>query len=174
MLDTGQVTAALGAVIQRMQQHNPNIRIVFTVSPVRHIRDGAIANNRSKARLIEAVHQLTEQYANVFYFPAYELVVDVLRDYRFYDIDLVHPNYTATQLVFERFCDTYMDADTQQLMEQVRKLRLAYHHRPLHPDTEQHRRFLRDCLEKTRRLCRQLPMLNWKTELGYFNAAQDS
>ena len=77
------------------------MKIIFTISPVRHIRDGVIENNRSKARLLEVVHHLVNKFDNIYYFPAYELVIDVLRDYRFYDIDMVHPNYAATDFVLK-------------------------------------------------------------------------
>jgi hypothetical protein len=101
MHSTERIHAMLKDCCQRLLAFNPGLRFIFTVSPVRHIRDGVVANNRSKARLIEAVHQLVETDKRYHYFPAYELVVDVLRDYRFYDIDLVHPNFARKHKPFQ-------------------------------------------------------------------------
>ena len=96
MMGIEETIVALDTMLYRLFQFNPQINIIFTVSPVRHIRDGITENNRSKARLLEAVHHLVNKFSRLYYFPSYELVIDVLRDYRFYDIDLVHPNYQAT------------------------------------------------------------------------------
>lgn len=146
---------------------NPKLNIIWTVSPVRHIRDGVVENNRSKARLLEAVHLLCEQgYGR--YFQAYELVIDILRDYRFYDTDLVHPNYAATDYVFEAFCKTYMDAPTLQLMEEVRELLTAFRHKPIQPETGAHRLFKEKYLAKTKELAGQMPSMDWQSELAYF------
>ena len=88
----------LSTAISKVQAFNPQLKIIFTISPVRHVRDGVIENNRSKARLIEAIHSVKEKMQNVFYFPAYELIIDVLRDYRFYKKDLVHPPMTRHRI----------------------------------------------------------------------------
>ncbi len=98
-----ETVTALDGMLFRLFRFNPDLKIIFTVSPVRHLRDGVIENNRSKARLLEAVHHLVNKFERLHYFPAYELVIDVLRDYRFYDIDMAHPNYAATQFVLETF-----------------------------------------------------------------------
>ena len=103
MLAIEEINSTLDSCMHQLFRFNPDLKIIFTVSPVRHIRDGVIENNRSKSRLIEVVHNLVNKFDKIYYFPAYELVIDVLRDYRFYDIDLVHPNYPATQFVLEKF-----------------------------------------------------------------------
>src|SRR4029079_810166 len=92
LLTIGEVVTALENVFERLLAVNPTCKIIFTISPVRHLRDGFVENNRSKSTLIQAVHQLTDLHKNIFYFPAYELVIDDLRDYRFYAEDMVHPN----------------------------------------------------------------------------------
>ncbi len=125
--------AVLDEAMHRILDLNPKLQIVFTISPVRHIRDGVIENNRSKARLIEVAHQLVSKFNRTYYFPAYELVIDVLRDYRFYDKDLVHPNYMATNYVVENFMEHYVHADPRLLSEEIRKLQISRKHRPLHP-----------------------------------------
>jgi hypothetical protein len=168
LLPIDEMLAVLDEALHRLFDFNPDLQIVFTVSPVRHIRDGVIENNRSKARLIEVVHQLVNKFNKTYYFPAYELVIDVLRDYRFYDKDLVHPNYMATNYVVESFMEHYVDPESRLLAEEVRKLQISRRHRPLHPGTDAHRRFLREQLEKTNELSEKYPFLNFETELKHF------
>src|SRR5678815_5063498 len=102
--------------LAQLFQYNSNLNIIFTVSPVRHIRDGMVDNNRSKARLIEAVHHMIDKFDKIHYFPAYEIVIDVLRDYRFYDIDFVHPNYMATDFVLQKFISACMDEEASDVI----------------------------------------------------------
>jgi hypothetical protein len=168
LLPVEEMLAVLDEAMHRLFDINPNLQIVFTISPVRHIRDGVIENNRSKARLIEVVHQLVNKFNRTYYFPAYELVIDVLRDYRFYDKDLVHPNYMATNYVVETFMEYYVHTDARILAEEIRKLQISRRHRALHPGTEAHRRFLKEQYEKTLELSAKYPFLNFKTELEHF------
>ena len=156
----------------QLMQFNPKLRVIFTVSPVRHLRDGVVQNNRSKARLIEAVHHMVGKFDRLYYFPAYELVIDVLRDYRFYDIDLAHPNYSATSFVLEKFIDNCIDTPSQNLMEEVKKIVIAKKHRALQPSTTAHRQFLRSHASKTQELMSNYPFLNLQAELDYFKTAE--
>ncbi|MEI8075538.1 MAG: GSCFA domain-containing protein, partial [Bacteroidota bacterium] len=102
LMNPSEAIYLLNELIKSLQVFNPKLTIIFTVSPVRHLREGLVENNRSKSVLIQAVHQLVDTYNHLYYFPAYELVIDDLRDYRFYAEDLVHPNYQATQYVWEK------------------------------------------------------------------------
>ncbi len=163
-----ETIAMLDNCYHRLHQFNPKVKIIFTVSPVRHIRDGVVENNRSKARLIEAVHHLVNKFDRLYYFPAYELVIDVLRDYRFYDIDLAHPNYLATSYVLDKFAESCIAESSRQLMEEVRKIVIARKHRAFQPDTEAHRQFLQMHAAKTRELMNQHSFLDMKEELQYF------
>lgn len=169
LLPVQQVIENLQSIIGQLQVFNPTIKVIFTISPVRHLRDGVVNNNRSKARLIEAVHEIIATFNHCYYFPAYELVVDVLRDYRFYDVDLAHPNYAATEFVFEKFCDTFMDAATRKAMQEVRKLINAYRHKPFQPGTVAHQKFLQQSLLKTRQLQHQLPQIDLGELDRYFS-----
>lgn len=169
LLATDVIRQRLQQSLDTILQINPSVNFIFTISPVRHIRDGVVDNNRSKARLIEAVHSLCENNEQAYYFPAYELVIDILRDYRFYDIDLVHPNYSATQYVWECFVKTGMNEDTRQVMDKVNSLVIAKKHRPRFPDTEMHRKFLNDHLLKTQALIKECPFLDLTEEEAYFN-----
>jgi hypothetical protein len=169
MLTTAETVEVLAATIDRLRVLNPGLQVIFTVSPVRHIRDGVVENNRSKARLLEAVHQVVEKYDRVYYFPAYELVIDVLRDYRFYDVDLVHPNYAATEFVFQKFQEGYIDSSARAFMEEIKKISNGFKHKPFQPETQSHQSFLRNTFEKVRHLQEQLPQLDFSKELMYFS-----
>ncbi len=172
LLPVEEMLAVLDEALHRLFSFNPRLQIVFTISPVRHIRDGVIENNRSKARLIEVAHQLVNKFNHTHYFPAYELVIDVLRDYRFYDKDLVHPNYMATQYVVESFMEHYMQPETRLLAEEIRKLQISRKHRPLHPDTDAHRRFMFDQYSKTLELAQKYSFMNFEPELLYFSGKE--
>ncbi len=163
-----ETNTVLDNCLHQLFQFNPNLRIIFTISPVRHIRDGVIENNRSKARLIEVVHHIVNKFDKLFYFPAYELVIDVLRDYRFYDIDLVHPNFPATRFVMEKFMEYCVDPDSQRIAEEVQQIVTARKHKPFQPATEAHKKFLGIHLQKTKDLQEKYPHLVLKEELDYF------
>lgn len=165
-----EINAVLDNAIHQLLRFNPSLKIIFTVSPVRHIRDGVTENNRSKARLIEVVHHLVHKFDNIFYFPAYELVIDVLRDYRFYDIDMVHPNYQATQFVLEKFMQHFVSEESQKLSEEIQKIVIARKHKPFQPSTEAHKKFLESNLEKTLAIQNRHPYLSLTEELAYFSA----
>lgn len=151
----------------------PQARIIVTISPVRHARDGVVENNRSKARLLEALQQLDEQGMPYYYFPAYELVIDVLRDYRFYDIDLVHPNYAATGFVLDQFMEHCVSADAVSVAAQIKKLVTAMRHRPRQPQTQSHRVFLKQQYEIALALQQQYPQIDLSGELAYFKEASN-
>ena len=121
--------------LQSLKEFNPELQVVFTVSPVRHFKDGLIANNRSKSRLFELIGEL-EATSSAHYFPAYEIVMDELRDYRFYNADGIHPNELAVRYVWERFEKVFFSAQTQELCQEMRNLRSAFHHRMLQPDAK--------------------------------------
>lgn len=168
LLTIDEIVAATSATLQKLFSINPSANVLFTISPVRHIRDGVIENNRSKARLIEAVHALCGQFEKAFYFPAYEIVIDVLRDYRYYDIDFVHPNYPATAYVWERFVSSCIAPATVAIMKQVHEITTAKAHRPRFPQTEAHRKFREDCAAKVRVLAENYPFLNLSEEAAFF------
>jgi hypothetical protein len=171
LLKAGEISILLQQTIGQLLNFNPGLQFIFTISPVRHIRDGVVENNRSKARLIEAVHESVGQHQGCYYFPAYELVIDVLRDYRFYAEDLVHPNYLATDFVLENFLETFVTEESRSAITEIRKLNIARKHRPAHPATEAHKKFLQDQLEKTKTLKKQFPFLELGDEIDYFSRA---
>lgn len=164
LLSITDIQTHLQRSVDALHAQYPSLRIVFTISPVRHVRDGVIENNRSKARLIEAVHALQ----NTYYFPAYELVMDVLRDYRFFDYDLVHPNYAATRFVWEHFRETYIDPHAKPPMEQMEQLYKARFHKPKDSGSMAHQRFMAQQAELCRSLQTEYPYLQLADFLQFF------
>lgn len=169
LIPIDEQVAELDNTIHQLFHFNSKLKIIFTISPVRHLRDGVVDNNRSKARLLETVHHLVNKFDRLFYFPAYELVIDVLRDYRFYDIDLAHPNYAATQFVMEKFSDYAFTEPTKQLIKEIRQLVTARNHKAFHPTSQLHKQFLQKHYELAKRLQEQHPHLDLATELEYFS-----
>lgn len=168
LMTVTEIIEALDNTIHQLFYFNKKLNIIFTISPVRHIRDGVVENNRSKARLIESVHHLVNKFDRIYYFPAYELVIDVLRDYRFYSEDMVHPNYLATDFVLEKFLETYMNEETNVLIREIKRISIARKHKPTHPTTEAHKKFLQSNLEKLKLLEQQYPFIDFAEEKSYF------
>lgn len=168
LLTTEEVFTVLDNLRYRLMLFNPGIKIIYTISPVRHARDGLIENNKSKATLIQAVHHVVEKFDNHFYFPAYELVIDDLRDYRFYAEDMVHPNYLATAYVWEKFTAACIDPSCFTLMKAMEKINIAMKHRAFNPLSEAHQQFLNSHLSKVQALQTQYPFLDFSAEIKYF------
>ena len=171
LMPVEEIVSVLQECFAAFYNLRPDARIVVTVSPVRHVRDGVVENNRSKARLFEALQRLEQQGIPFYYFPAYELVIDVLRDYRFYDIDLVHPNYAATSYVLDQFMQHCVGAETRSLAEQVKKVVTAMRHRPRQPETHSHRQFLLQQLALAQSIQAQHPQIDLRREIAYFTQA---
>ena len=170
LLPVEEIEHSLSNTISKVRRFNPNVNVIFTVSPVRHVRDGVIENNRSKARLIEVMHSVKEKMQNVFYFPAYELIIDVLRDYRFYRNDLVHPNDDATAYVFENFCNAFVDEAGKKLMEEIKMIVAAMNHKPFQRESIAHKKFMNGLLEKIKKIKTKLPLIDFTNEERYFSA----
>ncbi|WP_343703946.1 GSCFA domain-containing protein [Chitinophaga sp.] len=169
LLSADEIIAALDNMMHRLFFSNRKVNILFTVSPVRYLRDGVVENNLSKAILLQAVHHLVNKFDRLFYFPAYELVIDDLRDYRFYKEDLVHPNELAIQYVWQHFTTACLHPDAQQLEKQVADILRARQHRPFNPQTPQHRQFLAAYARKVKALSEAHPYLEMSSEWEYFS-----
>jgi hypothetical protein len=168
LLKPDELVLLLKHMVQTLHQFNPHLQIIFTISPVRHLREGLVENNRSKAVLIQAVHELIENASNIAYFPSYEYVIDDLRDYRFYAEDMVHPNYAASNYVWEKLVESYMQEETQDIMKQVAELQLAMQHKPFFAGSSQHQEFIQNCIAKTERLLSLYPFLALNDQLHFF------
>lgn len=149
-----------GRALDLLKTRFPNLSVVFTISPVRYTRDGWIENNRSKARLFELTGRLEERF-EVTCFPAYELVNDVLRDYRYFEADGVHPNGQAVENVWELFRHWFFNAETNKLVHQMEMLRRMEEHRPLFPGSKQTELFLQQFHEKRESFLSLHPFIIW-------------
>ncbi|MEO8861454.1 MAG: GSCFA domain-containing protein [Ginsengibacter sp.] len=163
-----ETIAALSASINNLREFNADLKIIFTISPVRHVKDGVVENNRSKARLLEAVHFISEKFQDIFYFPAYELIIDVLRDYRFYKNDLVHPTDAAIDFVFESFCNSLLDEPGKKLLEEIKQVVAARNHKPFQKESAAHKNFRNTQLEKINKISEKFPGIDFTKEKQYF------
>ena len=150
-------------------EQGPQKQVVLTVSPVLHRGDGLVENQRSKATLIVAAHELAERFpGRVHYFPAYEILTGELRDYRFYTEDMCHPSPAAVTVVRERFAESLLAPEAQQLLAAAGELRRAMEHRPLHADSTAHARFRADMLRRTEALQQRFPQADFSAERQFF------
>ena len=148
----------------------PQLKVIFTVSPIRHLRDGLHANQLSKSALLLAVDEVVADDNRLnHYFPSYEIMMDELRDYRFYDDDMVHPSSKAVEYIWERFSSTYFSQQTLGLMKDWKSIALGLAHRPLHADSDAYRQFLESLLEKITNIKKQHPYLDVEKELKLCN-----
>jgi hypothetical protein len=170
LLEVSEITEAMQTQIDALKKINPAVQILFTISPVRHLRDGLVDNNRSKARLIEATHALVAANANAQYFAAYEIVIDELRDYRFYDIDFAHPNFMATEYVWQQFLASSVATADHALLTELTDINIALNHKPFNATSKAHKAFLARYAEKCVALKAQHAYLNLANEISYFNA----
>lgn len=145
------------SVLQTLRQENTELKILFTISPVRHWKDGANGNQLSKATVLLAVDELRRLYpADVAYFPAYEIMMDELRDYRFYADDMLHPSSLAVDYIWETFSNSYLTTDSRVLLKELAAIRRALNHKPFNPENEPYRSFLKQTIEKAENLNRTI------------------
>ncbi|MFK5879223.1 MAG: GSCFA domain-containing protein [Flavobacteriaceae bacterium] len=142
LLSVDEITGSLENIIALVKSTNPAIKIIFTVSPVRHLKDGFVENSLSKAHLISAIHQIVEQRNHIHYFPSYEIMMDDLRDYRFYKSDMIHPNKTAIEYIWQQFKNTWISDNSFELMDEIDTIQKGLTHRPFNEVSEQHQLFL--------------------------------
>jgi hypothetical protein len=167
-LSAQEIAGKAIAILTRLKQERPSLQVILTVSPVRHLRAGAVENQRSKAQLILACEALSRELPFVSYFPAYELLLDDLRDYRFYAADMLHPSELAVSYIWQYFAQTYFSAETQSLIAQIEKVKSAAAHRPFHSGTAAHQKFVAQQLEAIQSLQNQLPEHSLQSEMQYF------
>lgn len=142
----------LREAVTMLRQINPSVRIIITVSPIRYAKYGFHGSQLSKATLLLASDKLTKEMDNVVYFPAYEIVNDELRDYRFYREDMLHPTDQAVEYIWQRFGETFFSKQTVKFIEEWRPIKAALAHRPFNPEAEEYRKFLEKAKEEEREL----------------------
>jgi hypothetical protein len=165
MLQIDEMQQQWQQTLNKLKEFNPNLKIIFTISPVRHYRDGLAENNLSKARLFELIYCLIDKKEHLQYFLAFEIVNDVLRDYRFFEQDMVHPNWQATQFVWEQFVRTYFNDADSDLLNQIEHITTALNHKPRFKETVAHQRFLEGVKQKIVALKKRFSHLDFDEEL---------
>jgi hypothetical protein len=164
LLSPLEIEESVQRIILNIRRVNQTASVIFTISPVRHLKDGFIENQRSKANLISAVGKIMESTLanqNVRYFPAYELMMDELRDYRFYAEDMVHPNSLAIDYIWEKFKFVWVSEKAKVVMELVQEIQKGLSHRPFNKEAEQHQIFLKSLDEKISVLKKKHPFMNF-------------
>ncbi len=152
LLSETEITHSICDLKDRLSSLNPDLKIILTVSPVRHIKDTLELNSVSKSLLRIACNQLVNQYDSIHYFPSYELLLDDLRDYRFYKADMIHPNEVAEDYIWEKFQETYFDKNTITLLKEWKKLSAAIGHRPFNAESDEHQKFLKETISKLKKI----------------------
>nr|WP_276169199.1 GSCFA domain-containing protein [Zobellia alginiliquefaciens] len=138
-----EIVASLNSIMASVQSLNPNAQFIFTVSPVRHLKDGFVENQRSKAHLVAAVHEVVSASTlKADYFPSYEIQMDELRDYRFYKEDMVHPNALAVNYIWKKFVEVWLASNTSSTMKKIEKVQKGMLHKPFNENSDQHQKFL--------------------------------
>ncbi len=165
LLSVDEIVALWRGIAQRLQANNPSCRILFTVSPIRHLSDGAHGNQVSKATLLLAIDRLQQELDNCDYFPSYEIMMDDLRDYRFYNADMTHPSPTAVAYISEVLSNTYLTDESREIARSWHKLHLAMEHRPLTEDKSRYHAFLQSTLEKVEQFHHSYPYIDVTPEI---------
>lgn len=159
-LSVPEIVGLYERLLEQLERINPGVRVLFTVSPIRHWKDGAHGNQLSKSVLLLAIDELVKRRKRVYYFPSYEIVLDELRDYRFYAEDMLHVSGQAVDYIWTRFRDTFLSADALQVMRQVEKINKGLNHRPSDPESETYIAFRRKLEGELEQLGNKYPLLN--------------
>ncbi|MBN1112963.1 MAG: GSCFA domain-containing protein [Bacteroidales bacterium] len=164
LLPVDSIVRDYNVFLQQLKKFNPDINVVFTVSPVRHWKDGAHGNQISKSTLLLAINNIVENNTDTSYFPSYEIVIDDLRDYRFYKSDMLHPSDEAVEYIWEKFQDSFITNQTKAVIGRAQKLTNAALHRPFNPNTDQHQKFIKSALQKIEIFEKEFPLANFDEE----------
>lgn len=153
------------ALIPELVAASPGIRLLFTVSPIRHWRDGAHENQLSKATLLLAIDRINQVFPErTAYFPAYEIMMDELRDYRFYADDMIHPAPLAVRHIWQRFSGSWLTDESLELLKEWKEIKKALEHKPFHPESEAYRRFINQTMLKIERINQKFPFFDTAKE----------
>lgn len=171
-ISVGEIVSLWEEKLDKLLLYNPKLKVLFTVSPVRHFRDGAHENQLSKSTLLLAIDQLQKgRHSEIIsYFPSYELIMDELRDYRFYAEDMVHLNEVAVKFIFEKFKTIFFSPSTRQISDDIQKIVTAMQHRLLNQNQTETQKFAQSILSKIKILVKQNANINLKSEMDYFES----
>jgi GSCFA family protein len=165
LLAVDTIEKSIQNTINSIQALNPDIKFIFTISPVRHIKDGFVENQLSKSHLFAALHQVLKtdnsQLTTANYFPSYEIMMDELRDYRFYTEDMLHPNPVAIDYIWHKFSENYIDENATSIMKEIDEIQKSLRHRSFNPQSEQHQKFLAKLQQRMNLLEQKLPHIRF-------------
>ena len=168
-LSVDEIVVGFKQIIDEIKNHNPEIRLVFTVSPIRHWKDGAVENQRSKAILLVAIDEIVKAFPeNCTYFPAYELMMDELRDYRFYAPDMLHISDVAIDFIWEKFANALIDAESRKISMSIKKIVQAINHKPFNKNSPEYVRFSQQILTQINKLEKEVKNIDFTGEKVYF------
>lgn len=171
MLNPEEILEVWGEIIEKLKIQLPGLKIIFTVSPVRHWKDSAEGNMVSKSVLLYAIHLLREKFPETEYFPSYEIMMDDLRDYRFYGEDMLHLNTTAVNYIWQKFDQRFINDETRKVLKKVDEINRAVAHKPFHPGSEEHLAFIEKTLQKIRQVESAFPEMDFSKEKQQLQAA---
>ncbi|MCF6181299.1 GSCFA domain-containing protein [Lutibacter sp.] len=161
LLSVDEITVSLENMITLIKSVNASTNIIFTVSPIRHLKDGFVENSHSKAHLLAAIHQVTDNRNRLYYFPSYEIMMDDLRDYRFYNSDMIHPNNTAISYIWEQFQQVWISEKSISIMKEIDTIQKGLAHKPFNPSSKQHQQFLKNLKDKIKVIQKQYPLISF-------------
>ena len=161
ILSIDQLQETFESICSVLKSFNPEVSVVFSISPVRHLKDGFVENNQSKAHLMAALHAVINTTENTHYFPSYELLMDELRDYRFYKEDMVHPNPIAINYIWKKFQSIWINTEVNPIMQEVNQLQKGFAHKPFNPLATEHTLFLSALAKKAQALESQFPFMKF-------------
>ena len=161
LLTVDEIIESLEASIALLKSFNNDVMLIFTVSPIRHLKDGFIENQQSKSHLIAAVHSVIDARKKISYFPSYEIMIDDLRDYRFYTDDMLHPNTTAINYIWDKFTATWMSDSTIKIMSEIDIIQKSLAHKPFNPTSKKHQDFLKKIEIDIAKLIKKYPDINF-------------
>jgi hypothetical protein len=165
-LEVDEIAEMYNQLLSKLWKFNPSLKIIFTVSPIRHWKDGALENQRSKSILLLAIDKIIEKFEKnrCSYFPSYEIVMDELRDYRFYADDMIHLTNLTIQYIWEKFEEKLIDPESQKISKKVQKVVSSVNHKPINEFTKEYLTFLNQTLKKTEELKKKYPFLKFEHE----------
>ena len=164
-MSVDSISKEINEAINKIKMLNPNVQIIYTISPIRYVQQGFVENSMSKGKLFTALSQLIPTHSKSYYFPAYEIMMDELRDYRFYKEDMIHPSDEAIRYIWQNVVNSMIEPEAQPLMKEIYSIYLELNHRPLQPKSANHQSFLKKLENKIKDITHRNPNLNYEQEL---------
>ncbi|MBO3117729.1 GSCFA domain-containing protein [Winogradskyella sp. DF17] len=161
LLSVNELSESLDGILELVRNINPNVTFIYTVSPVRHLKDGFVENNRSKAHLLASIHKVVNPRNRSYYFPSYEIQMDELRDYRFYETDMLHPNQLAIDIIWKRFTEAWLTNEAIEVKEKVDVIQKGFKHRPFQPSSKSYSEFKDSLSLKVKDLQDEFPQIRF-------------